>query len=92
MSVHGATGEQATVATATAQIGEAGHPVTLHRIIVTAAATTPTITLRNGTATGTAVLTTHAVAAGDVIEIGLIFKEGLHYTEAGAITATFIWS
>lgn len=93
MSNHyGAYSEFATAElTATAQIGSfgVGHPIYIHKMIVRLAATTPTITLRNGGAAGTLVLNAHIPTAGDIIEVDHYFADGCHYTEAGAITIQF---
>ena len=77
--------------TATGQIGSFGvdRPLYLHKIFVRLAATSPTITLRNGGALGETRLNVWIVAAGDIIDVNMYFPSGCHYTEVGAITATF---
>ena len=79
---------------ATGQIGTFGvdHPIFIHKILVRLAATSPTITLRNGGATGGMILSVFVVAAGDIIDLDHYFPRGCHYTEVGAITATFLYS
>jgi len=77
--------------TASAQVGSfgIGHPIYIHKIFVRLAATTPTISLRNGGAAGDLRLSVWIVAAKDIIDVDMYFPDGCYYTEAGAITATF---
>ena len=84
-------GQNFTRVSATAQITPADHPAVLERILVEASSS-GTITLRNGGSAGTLVISAWAVAAGDVIEVGLEFSRGVHHTEGGtSLIATFVW-
>ena len=79
---------------ATGQIGAfgVGRGIFVAKIMVRTAATSPTITLRDGGATGTLILNVWVVAAGDVIDLNHYFASGCHYTEVGAIILTFLYS